>query len=308
MADTAHYKIVIIGSGPAGLTAGIYTSRAGFKPLILEGNQPGGQLTITADVENFPGFPEGVMGPKLMEDMRAQAKRFGAELKFEMAEKVDFSQRPFVIKGEENTYTADAVIISTGASVRLLGMESEKRLMGKGVSACATCDGFFFRDKEIIVVGGGDSALEEATFLTKFASKVSIVHRRDQFRGSKIMVKKAEDNPKVKFLLSKVIDEIIGEDHVTAVKLKDTKSGEISEMKIDGVFMGIGHKPNTQIFKDHVNLDEDGYIKTVPGASKTNIPGIFACGDVQDKAYRQAVTAAGSGCMAALDAERFLEE
>lgn len=308
MADTAHYKIVIIGSGPAGLTAGIYTSRAGFKPLILEGNQPGGQLTITTDVENFPGFPDGVMGPKLMEDMRAQAQRFGAELKFEPAEKVDFSQRPFVIKGEENTYTADAVIISTGASARLLGMESEKRLMGKGVSACATCDGFFFRDKEIIVVGGGDSALEEATFLTKFAGKVSVLHRRDQFRGSKIMVKKAEDNPKIEFLLSKVIDEIIGEDHVTAVKLKDTKSGEVSEMKIDGVFLSIGHKPNTKFFEDQVDLDEDGYIKTVPGTSKTNIPGIFACGDVQDKSYRQAVTAAGSGCMAALDAERFLEE
>ena len=308
MSESKHYKVIIIGSGPAGLTAGIYAARAELQPLILEGNQPGGQLTITTDVENFPGFPEGIMGPQLMEDMRTQAVKFGSETKFESATKVDFSERPFVVEGEGNTYTADAVIISTGASARLLGLESESRLMGKGVSACATCDGFFYKDKEIIVVGGGDSALEEATFLTKFASKVTVIHRRDEFRGSKYMVEKAKNNPKVEFALNKVIDEIIGDDFVTGVRLKDTRTGEISEMKIDGIFMAIGHTPNTELFKGQLDLDENGYINTFPGTSKTNIDGVFACGDVQDTIYKQAVTAAGTGCMAALDAERFLEE
>ena len=307
MDDSKHYKVIIIGSGPAGLTAAIYTARANLNPLILEGTQPGGQLTITTEVENYPGFAEGITGPVLMDEMRKQATRFGAESKFEMVTDIDLSKRPYTLKADSGEYTADSVIIATGATARWLGIESEKKFMGFGVSACATCDGFFFKDKEIIVVGGGDSAMEEATFLTKFASKVHIVHRREGFRASKIMLEKARNNDKIEFMLNKVIVEIKGDKNVSSVIIKDTQTDELNEMKIDGIFMAIGHIPNTQIFADKIDSDESGYLVTKPDSTQTNIEGVFACGDVQDKIYRQAVTAAGSGCMAAIDAERYLE-
>jgi len=304
-----HKKVIIIGSGPAGFTAAIYAARANFEPHIFEGAQPGGQLTITTDVENYPGFPEGIMGPQLMDEFRSQAKRFGATCEFKSITKVDFSQRPFKLWSGDDEYTADAVIISTGASARLLGLDAEKELMGFGVSACATCDGFFYKDKKVLVVGGGDSALEEATFLTKFASDVGLVHRRDEFRGSQIMRDRALENPKVHVHWNSVVEDIIGtkETGVTSVMLKDTQSGEIREEKCDGIFMAIGHNPNTHLFVDQLEMDEAQYIITKPDSTYTSIDGVFACGDVQDTTYRQAITAAGSGCKAAIDAERWLE-
>jgi thioredoxin reductase (NADPH) len=307
MVKKEHHKLIIIGSGPAGLTAAIYSARANLAPLVLEGNQPGGQLMITTEVENYPGFPGGIVGPQLMDDMRKQANRFGAICKFDSVTSVDFSALPFTISTDDTTYTAEAVVIATGASARWLGIETEKKYMGYGVSACATCDGFFFKNKELIVVGGGDSAMEEATFLTKFASKVWIVHRREGFRASKIMLDKAKKNEKIEFLLNHTIVEIKGDKVVQSVILKDTRNKALTEKKIDGVFMAIGHIPNTLVFKNKIQMDADGYIQTQPGSTRTNIPGIFACGDVQDRVYRQAITAAGSGCMAAIDAERYLE-
>ncbi len=312
MADN-HHKVIIIGSGPAGLTAAIYASRANLEPIIFEGNQPGGQLTITTEVENFPGFEHGIQGPELMDVMRKQALRFGAKSFFKNVTEVDFSKRPFIVKTDKETYTADSVIVSTGASAKLLNIESEKNYMGFGVSACATCDGFFFKNLKIIVVGGGDTALEEATYLTKFASEVTIVHRREEFRASKIMVERAKKNPKIKYALNSVIKEVLGKEvmgrkSVTGVLLQNTVDGSVTEMPIDGVFIAIGHQPNTTLFDGILEMDQTGYLNVKPGTTHTSIEGVFAAGDVADKTYRQAVTAAGTGCMAGLDAQRWLEE
>ena len=301
-------KVIIIGSGPAGLTAALYAARANLEPLVFEGNQPGGQLTITTDVENYPGFPSGIMGPELMENFREQAKRFGAECYFKHVTKVDFNNRPFKVWVGKDEYSSDAIIIATGASAKMLGLDKENELMGFGVSACATCDGFFYKDKKVLVVGGGDTAMEEATYLTKFASEVVIIHRRDRFRASKVMVDRVMKNSKVRVIWDVVMKDIEGtkESGVKSVVLENQKTNKRFNEDCDGVFLAIGHKPNTDLFKDQLDTNDNGYLLTKSG-TKTNIDGVYACGDVQDHIYRQAITAAGSGCMSAIDVERYLE-
>ena len=311
MATRTHYKVLILGSGPAGQTAALYAARANLEPLVIEGTHPGGQLTITTDVENFPGFPSGILGPELMELFKKQGERFGTQYVFGAVVAADLGERPFRADlADGTTYTGETLIIATGASAKLLGIESESLLMGYGVSACATCDGFFFKDKEVFVVGGGDTAMEEATFLTKFARKVTVVHRRDELRASKIMQQRAFKNPKIDFIWDSTVEEIHGEPKahgVHAVTLRNIKSGERSKLPADGVFMAIGHTPNTKLFVGQLEMDSYDYLVTKKSTTETNVPGVFACGDVQDRSYRQAITAAGSGCMAAIDAERFLE-
>ena len=310
---STHHHVLIIGSGPAGLTAAIYTARANLSPFVIEGepssttDQPGGQLMLTTEIENFPGFPEGIMGPELMGRFREQAGRFGATFLTEKVKRVDFSQRPYRVWTHDKEFSADAVIVATGAQSLMLGLPNETHLVGHGVSTCATCDGFFFRGQEIAVVGGGDSAVEEATFLTKFASKVTIIHRREELRASKIMRDRAHANEKIAFRWNSQVVELKGTEKLEGLVLKDTVTGELSEMKVGGLFIAIGHQPNTSLFSGVLDMEESGYLLTRSGSSITNIPGVFACGDVQDHTYRQAITAAGSGCMAAIDCERWLE-
>ncbi|MFK3959114.1 thioredoxin-disulfide reductase [Guptibacillus hwajinpoensis] len=303
------HKAVIVGTGPAGLTAAIYLARANMEPLVIEGPEPGGQLTLTTDVENFPGFPDGVLGPELMENMKKQALRFGATIERGWVKDIDFSERPFKLKTDTlGDIMAESVLISTGASAKLLGIPGESENMGRGVSTCATCDGFFFRGKKIVVIGGGDSAMEEATFLTKFASEVTVLHRRKELRASKIMQERARSNDKISWKLNASPLEVVAENNkVSGIKVKNSDTGEEEFVKTDGIFVAIGHRPNTDFLEGKINMDDKGYVQVEPGTTKTNVPGVFACGDVQDFTYRQAITAAGTGCMAAMDCERFLE-
>jgi thioredoxin reductase (NADPH) len=309
----SHHHVVIIGSGPAGLTSAIYTARANLGPLVIEGepsstsDQPGGQLMLTTEVENFPGWPEGIMGPELMSRCREQASRFGAQFLTEKVTAIDFSERPFKMWVRDTLYTADAVIVSTGAQSLMLGLEAEQRLLGHGLSTCATCDGFFFRGHDIAVVGGGDSAIEEASFLTKFASNVKLLVRRDELRASKIMQERALSNPKIDIMWNTVVDDLVGTDKLEGALVRNTVTGEQSRLDVTGLFVAIGHRPNTDLFKGVLDMEDNGYLITAAGSTYTNIPGVFACGDVQDHTYRQAITAAGSGCMAAIDCERWLE-
>lgn len=308
MSNTHHTKVLIIGSGPAGYTAAIYAARANLQPLLVTGNQPGGQLTITTEVENYPGFADVIQGPWLMEQMKAQAEHVGTEIVSDFIQEVDFSAKPFKAVGESGTiYTGDTVVISTGAQARWLGLDSEHEFQGKGVSACATCDGFFFRGKEVAIVGGGNTAAEEALFLTNFCSKVTLIHRRDELRAERILQDRLHENEKVEFLWDTTVEEVLGDDSgMTGLRLKNAKTGEESTMDAHGLFVAIGHDPATKVFKGHVHMDENGYIETAPDSTATSIPGVYAAGDVTDHTYRQAVTAAGMGCMAALEADRFL--
>ncbi len=311
MPDTNHHKVVIIGSGPAGLTAALYTARANLSPIVFEGIQPGGQLTITTEVENYPGFPKGIMGPELMDLFRQQANKFGAQSIYQEVTSVDFSSRPFKIVSDGTMYLGDTVIVSTGASAKLIGIPSEAEYMGYGVSACATCDGFFFKNQHVMVIGGGDTAMEEATYLTRFATKVTVVHRRNELRASKVMQERAFGNPKIEFVWDSAVDEVLGKNEdgkktFTGVRLKNLKTGAMTHFTCDGLFLAIGHQPNTKLFKGVLDMDAVGYLITRPHSTETNVPGVFAAGDVADPTYRQAVSAAGSGCMAAIDAERFL--
>ncbi|MXW33622.1 MAG: thioredoxin-disulfide reductase [Rhodothermaceae bacterium] len=302
-----HQRVVIIGSGPAGYTAALYAARANLAPIVYEGLEPGGQLTTTTDVENYPGYVDGVLGPVMMEEFKAQALRFGAEVRYGSVTQVDLSERPFkIVIDDETGLLSDTVIIATGASARYLGLDNEKRLLGRGVSACATCDGAFFRGVDLAIVGGGDTAMEEALFLTRFASKIWLVHRRDQLRASKIMQQRVKDHPKIKIIWDTIVTDVLGTDEVTGVRLKNVKDQVERELPVSGFFVAIGHTPNTALFTSWLDMDDQGYIKTLPGSTRTNISGVFACGDAQDHVYRQAVTAAGTGCMAAIDAERYL--
>ena len=306
---TKHTKVLVLGAGPAGYTAALYAARAELAPVVIAGPEPGGQLTTTTDVENYPGYPTGIGGPEMMEDFRKQAEKFGTETVYDLANEVDFSKRPFTVKGDSGTYTADAVIIATGASAKYLGLPSEQRLRNKGVTACATCDGAFYRNQDVVVIGGGDTAMEEAQFLTRMCRTVHLVHRRDSFRASKVMQKRTLENEKIVVHWNRQVAEVLGEDGVTGVRLTDTTGGPDEVLEVTGMFLAIGHEPNSKPFAGQLDMDEQGYIKVgKPGSSYTTVDGVFVCGDVADKVYRQAITAAGTGCMAAIDAERWLAE